>query len=129
MQPCTQMRACLRRWFLQARWASEVERVKEECKKLIPDLHVLLAGAVHPRLQTLEQGAEAEARRTDMLVERSKALWEHLESIMVSAPIVKMRRGTCSLMFQGRSPQLSRAKRAGVRLEGALFGAKGPCQL
>ncbi|KAL8439252.1 hypothetical protein Efla_005729 [Eimeria flavescens] len=76
-----QMRTCFRRWLHHVRWNCEVERVKGECESMIPDFHALLAGAVNPRLQSLEQGVECEARKTDLLVERNRELWQHLQAV------------------------------------------------
>ncbi|CDJ33779.1 uncharacterized protein EMH_0093010 [Eimeria mitis] len=78
----SRVRSFFRRWFYQARWASEIERVKEEFKKLVPDVDAVLAGTVNPRLQLLEEGAAAEARKTELLVERNKEVWSYLQSTM-----------------------------------------------
>ena len=58
--------------------------MKEEFKKLVPDVHGLLDGTVNPRLKLLEEGAVAEAHKTDLLVERNTELWSYLQSTMVS---------------------------------------------
>ena len=84
-----QLRSSFRRWFYQARWASEIEHVKEEFKKLVPDVHGLLDGTVNPRLKLLEEGAVAEAHKTDLLVERNTELWSYLQSTMVS-PLLRL---------------------------------------
>ncbi|CDJ48001.1 hypothetical protein, conserved [Eimeria brunetti] len=96
---CTEVRSSFRRWFYQARWASEIERVKEEFKKLVPDVPALLAGTVNPRLQLLEEGAAAESHKTDVLVERSKEVWSCLQSTMDRATALeqKTKEGTEAL--------------------------------
>lgn len=78
----TIVRSSFRRWFYQARWASEIERLKEEFKRLVPDVHTLLDTTVNPRLQILEQGAAAEAHKAELLAERSKEMWSCLQSTM-----------------------------------------------
>lgn len=91
-----QIRASFKKWLYQARWASEVERVKEECTKLIPDIHGFLNGAINPRLQLLEEGAAAEARRTDLLADKNKEIWAHLQSTIVGQLLhVKTARLSC----------------------------------
>ncbi|KAL8272255.1 hypothetical protein Esti_003811 [Eimeria stiedai] len=75
------VRNCFRRWLFHVRWTYEVEIVKRECKSLIPDLHALLTGSVNPRLQSLEHGVETEARKTNLLAERNKELWERLQAV------------------------------------------------
>ncbi|CDI87263.1 hypothetical protein, conserved [Eimeria praecox] len=82
---CTEVRSSFRRWLYQARWASEIERVKEEFKMLVPDVDAVLAGTVNPRLQLLEEGATAEAHKIDALAERNKEVWEYLQSTMERA--------------------------------------------
>ena len=63
--------------------------MKEEFKKLVPDVHGLLAGTVNPRLELLEEGSAAEAHKTGLLVERNKELWSYLQSTMVS-PLLRL---------------------------------------
>ncbi|KAL8436886.1 hypothetical protein ACSSS7_001388 [Eimeria intestinalis] len=81
------VRNCFRRWLFHVRWTCEVERVKCECKSLIPDLHALLAGSVNPRLQSLEHGVETEARKTNLLAERNQELWDQLQAVTVTCEL------------------------------------------
>ncbi|KAL8451310.1 hypothetical protein Emag_002815 [Eimeria magna] len=89
-----QVRNCFRRWLFHIRWTYEVERVKGECKSLIPDLDALLAGSVNPRLQSLEHGVETEARKTNLLAERNKELWEQLQAVTSSSLLSQEKEST-----------------------------------